>query len=120
MKKSNVFLTTDQLYTYTSQRGCGHLTQDEMNNLYQSIKDSNIPSDSCVSSIYAELKHTSCSALKFERSSSRLTITINPKKHCGIRKDTRCADCIISGKCRDEFVINLIGKKLFAEKYQGK
>jgi len=120
MKKSNVFLTSDQLYTYTSQRGCGNLTPDEMNDLYQSIKNSNIPSKSCASSIYAELKQTSCSAPKFERSSSHLTITINPKKQCGIRKDTRCADCIISGKCTDEFVINLIGKKLFANKYQGK
>ena len=122
MKKSesNVFLTSDLLYSHL--RGCGRLTFNEMNDLYQLIRDTGIPSESCAASISAELRQTICNIQIFKKKSdsSRLTIRIQPKKQCGIRKDTRCADCIISGKCTDEFVREIIGKRLFAEKYQGK
>ncbi len=48
-----------------------------------------------------------------------MSLKIN-NKTCHKCATEDCLKNICSGKCTDEFVINLIGKKLFAEKYQGK
>ena len=87
-----------------------------------------IPGDSCVYCINAQFVHSDSEAISLsrnqlrqpqlsERASGELQITIqrtNGKK-C---HSQNCFANIQNGKCIDKFMIDVIGKKFFAEKYK--
>lgn len=89
-----------------------------------------IPHNSCLYSLSAHL--VSHNSKKFSLThNSRLTPKISKTNYgaLGLRINLKtCKKCptekcfinICSGECSDDFVREIIGKKLFAEKYQGK
>ncbi len=123
-KKSNVHLkTVEHIYGLSGAQPCGHLSADEMNDLIEQIKNAKIPFESCIISMSVDLSQYFCNMkiFKLASKSEHLTINLNTCKKCGIHKQIHCPKQIASGKCQEEIVIDLIGKKLFADKYnQGK
>ena len=124
-KKSNVFLKTSYNYHAGEVKPCGYLQIGEMSEFFAQIKNAKIPSESCIAAIYTSIastaltmrgKNTQNNAEKFI--AEEFIIDIYPtNQQCKIKNKANCPKCIAAGKCRDEFVIDLIGKKLFADKY---
>ena len=115
-KKSNVFLTTYN----RKHKPCGYWSVDEMNRFLEQIKNTTIPSESCVLFIYAKIEQTvQLGAFQHKNTDDNLNISICPMaQKCKVIYMENCPQQIAAGKCRDDFVINLIGKTLFADKYQ--
>lgn len=122
-KKSNVFLKTSYNYHAGEVKPCGYLQIGEMSEFFAQIKNAKIPSESCIAAIYTSITSTALTmrGKNTQNNAEEFIIDIYPtNQQCKIKNKTNCPKCIASGKCRDKFVIDLIGKKLFAEKYQGK
>ncbi|MBP5794917.1 MAG: hypothetical protein J6W41_02785 [Alphaproteobacteria bacterium] len=118
-KKSNVFLKTPYNYHAGEVKPCGYWSPDDINNFLEQLKNTDIPHESCVFSIYATMHQNVSRGRTYKKDNNSLIISINPaNQKCKIRDEKNCIKCIASGKCRDEFVIDLIGKKLFADKYE--
>ncbi len=119
----NVFLKTSYNYHAGEAKPCVYWTVNGMNTFLEQLKNTDIPVESCILQICAKMTKEVSIAHNNQRDTDKgLIISINPvNRKCKIRDTKNCIKCIASGKCRDEFVIDLIGKKLFADKYnQGK
>ena len=91
----------------------------EMIEFLEKIQNTDIPHESCIMSLSASITRTATTAYEYKSHSEELNIYMHPfQKKCAIRDKKNCPRCIASGKCRDKFVIDLIGKKLFADKYE--
>ena len=126
-KKSNVFLKSSYNYHAGEQKSCGYWDVYKMNKWLEQLKSVHIAPESCISSIYTNMTHTvqvtrrGHSYISDYSGAPLLTISIYPiNQKCKIKDKKNCAKCIAAGKCRDEFVINLIGKTLFPNKYNEK
>lgn len=121
-KKSNVFLRTPNHFHAGEAKPCGYWSPDEMTQFLEQLKNTDVPHESCAFSVYATMHQNISSGQTYKTDKNYLTISIYPiNQKCKIRDTKNCIKCLASGKCMDEFVINLIGKKLFADKYnQGK
>lgn len=120
-KKSNVFLKTPYNYHAGEVKPCGYLQIGEMSEFFAQIKNAKIPSESCIAAIYTSIASTALTirGKNTQNNAEELIIDIYPtNQKCKIRDGKNCIKCIASGKCRDKFVIDLIGKKLFADKYE--
>ncbi len=118
-KNSNVFLKTSYNFHAGEKTPCGHWSATEMDDFLKQVKRTTIPDDACVISLFASMNKTAWTAYEHKYYSEELEIYIHPfQKKCAIRDKKNCPRCIANGKCTDEFVINLIGKKLFADKYE--
>ena len=122
-KKSNVFLKTSYNYHAGEAKPCGRLSISEMSEFFAQIENTKIPSESCITAIYTSIASTALTmrGKNTKKDAGEFIINIYPtNQQCKIKNKANCPKCIAAGKCCDEFVINLIGKKLFADKYQGK
>ena len=118
-QKSNVFLKTSYNFHAGEQMPCGHWSIAEMDDFLAQVKRTHIPDTACVISLFASMKKFAHIGYRVTSHSEELEIFMNPlRKKCAIRDKKNCPKCIAAGKCHDEFVINLIGKKLFANKYE--
>ena len=56
----------------------------------------------------------------FNRSDAQniLRLIITPNVGCKCQFSKNCINAIANGKCTDEFMINIIGKQFFSDKYQ--
>ena len=120
-KKSNVFLKTPYHYHAGKVKPCGHLQIGKMSEFFAQIKNAKIPSESCIAAIYTSIASTALTTREknTQNNAEEFIIDIYPtNQQCKIKNKANCPKCIAAGKCCDEFVINLIGKKLFADKYQ--
>lgn len=106
---------------------CGHMSIDEVNKTYNEICDITNTESKCTYIKSATIETTSIEIKNFNsvknRNFYKFTITLgnflNTVPCCDIlHSKGDCLKCIASGKCTDEFVINSIGKKFFANKYQ--
>ena len=119
MKKSNVFLESSYNYHAGETKPCGHWSVEEMTEFLKKIQNTDIPVESCLSSVFASIRENISIAHDYKTHYESFTISIYPtRQKCAIRDKKNCPKCIATGTCRDEFVINLIGKKLFADKYK--
>ncbi len=122
-KKSNVFLSSAyNLYGLSGCKQCGFMESEQLNKILASLKNIDIPESSCIRSLYTHFERT-VSIDKTEKASTEenLIISVWPTaKKCEIKNYKQCTACIANGNCMDEFVIDNIGKKLFADKYQGR
>lgn len=131
---NNVFLQITET-NGTHKIPCGNWSLENMNNMADTVRDTKLTKDCCLVGISANINRTTRNSKVdkmplfgdtkwvLPRETIELVIDINPDcvdKPCGCTSRVDCANCIASGQCTDEFVINLIGKKLFTEKYQGK
>lgn len=122
-KKSNVFLSSAyNMYGLSGCKQCGFMETNDLNEYWKELQNMEIPASSCVRSLSTDL-HRSDRISRIEPykeiTAERLVVSIWPtNKKCSIKEYKNCTKCIAAGKCRDEFVINAIGKKLFADKYQ--
>lgn len=119
-KKSNVFLKTPYNYHAGEAKPCGHLQIGEISEFFAQIKNAKIPSESCITAIYTSIASTALimRGKNTKNDAGEFIINIYPtNQQCKIKNKANCPKCIAAGKCCDEFVINLIGKKLFADKY---
>lgn len=119
--KSNIVLQTrDKLITHSIN--CGMFFLEDMQNMISKIHNTPI-SKSCLTDITYSLHETVFTFGTTANTNQNLTIeigTCHVNAPCGVRTNNGCLKCIKNGKCQDKLVIDLIGKKLFADKYQGK
>lgn len=123
-QKPNVFLSSAfNIHGLSGCKQCGVFETNALHGIITDIKNTQIPDTSCIRSLSTNYTEDYLCDMGNGGISTneRLIISVWPTdKKCAIRDKKNCPRCIAAGKCRDEFVINLIGKKLFAEKYQGK
>jgi len=117
--------------TFDITRDCGDITAKRAKTFIQELANLNtIPRESCLYDLSVQL---------FSHNGQKYYLCGNPDHKPKLRKTCngwmtlkinikRCRKCptedclknIQSGKCTDEFACAVIGKKLFANKYQGK
>ena len=113
--------------TYTLP--CVNMSIDDMNTMYDKIKNDFIMNsydgrcaditDAKITQTTAEIK--SLYGIKHKDSYKCEIVLSNPRlvvPCCDALRDCKtCLKNIASGKCCDEFIVNTIGKTLFADKY---
>ena len=122
------FTLSLQIPSYLEHVSCGEMTQVQAEDFLKEIaQHTEIPQDSCLYSLSIDLyNHTDKKYIL--KNNEHNTQGIQEKQKCHIpieiiRKNQnkcpheRCCHKISEGKCRDEFVINLIGRTLFPDKY---
>ena len=122
-KKSNVFLSSAyNIYGLSECKQCGFMDTNTLNEYWKELQNTQIPVSSCLCALATDFsKTTQINKGDKKNTHARLIVSVWPvAPKCTISDCAKCTTCITTGKCMDEFVINLIGKKLFAEKYQGK
>lgn len=124
-KKDNVLLKIDDhRLGITCDKSCGTMSSEDMKLLYSQIcKEEKGPAIGCLTGLSAELKKCTCNnfLLLTKESEKQLTITMHIAREwtqCRARNSEYCLKNLISGECKDKFVVNLLAKKLFADKYQ--
>ena len=131
-QKDNVFLKIKGKYGKTLWIPCGYMPFDDMNKIYEEISKDFVAQRSnahCACILSAQITNTSKEIKSFKgtkyKDSYKFEIMLENPRLCVpccevlySKKD--CLECIASGKCCDEFTINTIGKRLFADKYQEK
>ena len=132
-KKNNVFLKIKDSKNGPHFHSCGHMSLKDINKLYSELY--NILSvygvkqlnGKCAHIESAKITTTNIKSFKGNHPNTSYELEIilnNPRPHvpcCDVlHPKWDCLNCIAEGKCQDEMIIKLLGKKLFAEKYQGK
>ena len=130
-KKPNVFLETHDLdHVYREQCGCWSVA--DMNKFLQTSQGIQIPHTSCMFGMAAKLTQIARASriqnmnfqwfkLQIPSTEKNLTITVNMDcvdRPCNTPDIKKCLNYIATGKCKDKFTIDLLGKTLFADKYQ--
>ena len=117
--------------TFDISQYCEQITADQANAYIRYIANLHtIPQGSCLYDLSVQFfshksqKYYLCGNLDYKpelhkTSDGWMTLKIN-NKSCRKCATEDCLKNIYSGKCTDEFACEIIGKKLFAEKYQGK
>lgn len=133
-KTNNVFLQVQET-NGTHRISCGNWSLESMNKMTDMVRDANLTKDSCLVGISAQITRTTYNSKVrviplfgdtkciLPRERKELIIDINPDcvdKPCGCPSRIDCINCIANGKCTDEFVREIIGEKLFADKYTNK
>ena len=129
-QKNNVFLKIKGKYGKTWWHPCGYMSFDDMHTMHEEISKDFVKQRStahCANILSAQVSTTSVSikilkgVTKYKNSYTFLITLENPRlcvPCCDVLRSKKdCLECIASGKCCDEFIINSIGKKLFADKY---
>ena len=121
-KKSNIFLSSAyNLYGLSSCKHCGFMKPDDLHKLLENLKNAEIPASSCIHELSTHFEQTDSIDKREKTTTERLIISVWPvAKTCKIDDYRQCTTYIKKGKCTDKFVIDHIGKKLFADKYQGR
>lgn len=119
-KKTNVFLSSVyNLYGLSGCKRCGFMESDSLNEYWQILKNIEIPATSCIKSLFTDFHQTDSINKAGKTTTERLIVSVWPVcSKCTPDDYAKCTTRIANGQCKDEFVINLIGKKLFADKYQ--
>ena len=107
---------------------CNPMTKPEIQNYLDTIsKHKNIPYDSCLADIDIRLEYSGNMAMHLSRDSNG--VNSNKKDYASDMKifvqtvhdrdcpRQECLNNIQNGKCTDRFVIDIIGKQFFADKY---
>lgn len=128
-QNDNVFLKIKGKYGKTWWMPCGYMSFDDMHKMYEEISKDFVTQRStahCANISSAQITNTSKEIKSFKgtkhKDSYKFEIMLENSRLCVpccdvLRSKKDCLECIASGKCRDEFTINTIGKKLFADKY---
>lgn len=134
-KKDNVFLKIKDSKNGPHFYSCGYMSTDTIKKLYSelrcilSLHDVKQLNGHCAHIESAQITTTSIEIKTFKGNRSRVSYKLeivlnNPCPHvpcCDVlHPKWDCLNCIAEGKCQDEMIIKLLGKKLFADKYQGK
>ena len=106
---------------------CGTMSGKEVLEYLEGLSNiDKIPQDSCVTSFDAGLYYskmtfinTSEKIIKEWVHDLKIDLRYKPEHECRCKRDD-CFKNIESGKCIDPFMIEHVGKKFFAEKYQNK
>ena len=119
-KKSNVFLSSAyNIYGLSGCKQCGFMGTDALNEYWQELQTIEIPASSCLTALNTDFHQTNqINKADNNSTSTRLIVSVWPVAPKCNSDCNKCTTCIANGNCKDEFVINTIGKKLFAEKYQ--
>ena len=104
---------------------CGDYSNKDKSKIFQLIDNMPSPKQrTCFKSISAELKKTTYKIhLQPKEYNLSTTLDINlltniNNAQCGATTHQQCLECIIAGKCKDKFLIDVLLTKLFADKYQ--
>ena len=130
-KKYKVTLESWGAHSLTSPVTCDSLlTEKESKKYLKSLSDAfkQVPITSCFLCMEAQFAKKETTSVYFNRSGSKDNGKIKKARSSGLElhlatyldctnTEKKCLDNIKEGKCRDTFVIELIGKKLFPTKY---
>ena len=111
---------------------CGHMTLNDIKKHLNDIAHiSRIPQTSCLYNMHARLFTINGIDVKLARPGSpsatgkttnnsvHIDISVKIKNGCKCSNGS-CFQNISAGKCTDDFMINIIGKRFFADKYKQK
>ena len=118
-KKTNVFLSSAyNLYGLSGCKQCGYMDIESLNEYRKSLKNIDIPASSCIKALSIDFHQTDNIDKTDKTSTARLIVSVWPvAPKCAIQDCAKCTTNIINGKCTDAFVVDLIGKQFFADKY---
>lgn len=115
--------------TFDTNQDCGQITAKQAKTYIRELANLRaIPQESCLYNLSVQFfshngqKYYLCGDPNYQPKLHKtcngwMRLKIN-NKSCRKCATEDCLKNICSGKCQDEFVIDLIGKKLFADKYQ--
>jgi hypothetical protein len=122
-KKTNVYVESQDIASNSCVKVLfGEFTQEEINKFFQKLRSTPYPHIGCITEF--KVSQTKVSIFNFlipnRARNNELHIELTPNtihSECACLSATTCPQCIFDRKCKNDYVIGLIGKSFVTPDY---